>query len=239
MDPLHNQTVLERLNHVLANSGTQSRIRKGDSRIVAILRQCARYLDAWNEEIHLRPNLDDYEVFGLVRSIRPTSKPENRTVPRGQLLRIAATAKVLDAILEAELFFATRSQSLGDAKIKATQYLTSRDILIARTNLAVYQSSDVLVDKSAAKVCRSILRWRTQFAEALKDSSQSPKPRVIPYPVFSDVPNGLLADIFAKDARKDRLVAEVNVKRACFALLTLWGLLNVCDYHPCLIYRVC
>lgn len=226
-DPLYNTTVLAKLEGELSSTNPFLSIIFQNTRLASLLRQCARYLDSWNEEIHLRPNLDDYEAFGLVSTIRPTSNLESNTTARAQLIRIASTAILLDGIMEAEVFFAHQSTSFVAAACRTEEYSTSIDLLRSRTNFRIYQSTESLPEKSAAKVCRSTLEWKLKLENALKVSNPGPSQEKIIYPAFSDVPNELLADISRGDGRKNELVAELNVKRGCFSLLTLWGLLDV------------
>lgn len=213
---------------------TQPKIfrRLQNTRLGAVVSQFAWYLDCWNEDLHRFPNLDDYEAYGLVPANRPNIDTSSRTEARTRLLRIASTAKALDAILEAEIFWANKVQSLNLVESRTRNYDKSPEILIPRTNINVYDESTPFNSprKSAARICRKTLEWRTLFTKAISSvpsPAKSPDHQSNLFSVFSNVPNQLLESIFHGEQRNIALIAKINIERLCFTILTLWGLLDV------------
>lgn len=224
-DPLTNCTVLDRFRSIVDRGNRHLHERLQATRLGSAMEQLALYLDSWNDEIHARPNLEDYEVFGLVTSARPSTNATSQSQSRKQLIHIAATAKALDSMLEAELFFMEKAASISLIASQTQKYTSSLEWLYPRTNHIVYQSTSMLPERSAARVCRSTLNWRSRFKDTFTESS--PPPTATQYPAFSAIPNKLLASMAIKDGKSGQLTIELNIKRACFTLLTLWGLLDV------------
>lgn len=189
------------------------------------IHQAASYIDSWSRACHEHPNLFKYKQFGLVPSPLGFAF-DSRITERKQLIRVLCSAIFIDRILSSLLFYADPLESFALVEHLTKSYIESAEDLIPHSHW-VYETTQPFPAGTIGRACQQSLKWRTYFDELPKPS---PKGQSDPgFQDFGKVPNKLLKDMLKADERAADGIAQGNISRCAFSLLTTWGQTTVCN----------
>lgn len=229
-DTLQGTSVVERLRLVMKAQNAQFLQRVWKTALGATYVQFARYIDAWNVDLHLNPSLTKFEGYGLVFWARPLLSLTSGAALDEVLIQVVASALVLDAMVAAEILFSSEPSTQRDFASRLEPQSSSRPPP-GRTTIFVYQSDVPLPPDSAALICRQTVEWNAPVQHVLNhpgtlhynhpgETSQSSS-------YSSTLAQNLSLLLGNSFNPKPEDTAELNVRRAAFTLLTLWGILPV------------
>lgn len=190
-----------------------------------IIRDKARFLDAWNDYLHDAPNYDDYTAFALIPRLPGTEFPKGLAA-RKDLLRVITAIVFIDRIWHAETVWVDPTAFFSDIAQRSTSYEEDISKLLPLSS-PVYQTEEKFAYRSAAFACHEVLRWKEKLGIMMRDTGKRVAQVGAGFSALSPFANQLVAIAEIGDSKSLQAISEANLGRAALGFLTNSGLTNV------------
>lgn len=191
-----------------------------------IIANHAAFLDGWNDSVHAKHSLLDYEGYGLIPSI--PGRQWGRATARNMLPNIISSIVFIDHIYFAESTWPHRTEYFDQIFAASHQYSLDADQLSKNSSPIYYDSDDLVPNTTSAPwICRESVDWRDHVQTLLSKGTKQQAMRGEGLVGFSDYSNKyhILAN-FANE-KSHQGACEASLQRAAWGFVTVYGLTEV------------
>lgn len=216
------ESVYQKLVSYLSESSTIISETFRTPTIATLTSRIAKYIDSWSTTCHTRPILQDYKAYGLVPTPPGFTFPRNEAAPKN-FTKVASLAIALDRMVAGAGMWADIDAYVTSAKLVRKRYKTTLGSLDSVNR--IYHPAQNVTSHPLARLFHDTANWRSYFqAFATRDSVA---PSLLDPTQYSSLARKLIENAEKAELKANGNVAEANIMRVAFGVLTMCGLIPV------------